>query len=266
MELFLLFTLIFVFGTAVGSFLNVIVDRYDGEESVIKGRSHCDHCKKPLQAYDLIPLASYIFLGGRCRYCKKKLSLYYPAIELLTGLSYVVVFAAVGGLGALGSTVNFADLLYYLLTISVLIVIFFADLKYGMIPFKAVLVGVLATLGWYLVYPSTNITYTNYLISAVSSFAGFLLIFVITRGKGIGFGDVVYVFFMGLLLGYPKIILGFYIAFLSGAAISLVLIGLKIKKLKGDTIPFGPFLVAGTIVSLFWGDLIINKITAYLLP
>lgn len=266
MELFLLFTLIFVFGTAIGSFLNVIVDRNVSEESVIKGRSHCDHCKKPLQAYDLIPLASYIFLGGRCRYCKKKLNFYYPAIELLTGLSFVVVLAAVGGLGALGNIGNLASLLYYLLTVSVLIVIFFADLKYGIIPFKAVLVGVLATLVWYLMYPSTNAFYINYLISALGSFTAFLIIFLLTKGKGIGFGDVVYVFFMGLLLGYPKIILGFYIAFLSGAVISLVLIGLKLKKLRGDTIPFGPFLVAGTAIGLFWGDMIVRGITAYLLP
>lgn len=266
MELFLLFILIFVFGTAVGSFLNVIVDRNDSEESVIKGRSRCDYCKKPLQASDLIPLASYIFLGGRCRYCKKKLNLYYPTIELLTGLSFVVVFVVVDGLGALGSIVELAGILYYLLTMSVLIVIFFADLKYGIIPFKAVLVGVLATLGWHLAYPSANVYYINYLISAVSSFAAFLFIFLATRGRGIGFGDVVYVFFMGLLLGFPKIILGFYIAFLSGAIISLILIALKLKKLRGDTIPFGPFLVIGTIVSLFWGNLLIDRITAYLLP
>jgi leader peptidase (prepilin peptidase) / N-methyltransferase len=265
MEIFLLFILIFVFGTTVGSFLNVIVDRNDSKESIITGRSRCDYCKELLQAYDLIPLASYIFLGGRCRYCKKKLNLYYPTIELLTGLSFVVVFVVVGE-GSLGSIVEFVGIIYYLLIISVLIVIFFADLKYGIIPFKAVLVGVLATLGWYLAYPSTNITYTNYLISAVSSFAAFLLIFLATRGKGIGFGDVVYVFFMGLLLGFPKIILGFYVAFLSGAIISLVLIALKLKKLRGDSIPFGPFLVTGTIVSLFWGNLLIDRITAYLLP
>jgi prepilin signal peptidase PulO-like enzyme (type II secretory pathway) len=96
-------------------------------------------------------------------------------------------------------------------------------------------------------------------------FLFFLLLFILTKGRGLGFGDVVYVFLMGLLLGFPKIILGLYIAFLSGAVISLILVIQRRKNLKGGTITFGPFLVGGTIISMLWGNTIIDKVMLYFL-
>lgn len=259
--------IVFLLGLAVGSFLNVIVDRTEDGEDPIKGRSHCDNCKKKLSALDLVPLLSFLFLKGKCRYCRKKLSLYYPVIELTTAILFVISFFWIFGRFTLGSAdiMQTISLVILLIIISALVVIFFTDMKYGLIPFKAVLIGILAVIAWNMFFSTTDFTIINYLLSAFGSFVAFLLLFLVTRGKGIGFGDVVYVFLMGLLLGYPNIILGFYIAFISGALISLILIGAKKKKLKGSTIPFGPFLVLGTIVCLFWGESLVGKILTYLL-
>lgn len=265
MEAILLFLAFFYFGAAVGSFLNVVIDRGNSGESITFGRSHCDYCKKPLKVSDLLPVISFVSLRGKCRYCNRKLSYYYPLLEVVTGLSFVVALGAVMQFGSLGSVYPLASVLYYFLITSALIVIFFTDLKFGVIPVKTVILGVLITLGWHIFFSTGAAPLQNYLYSGIFSFLSLLCLFLITRGKGIGFGDVIYVFLMGLILGFPKIILGFYIAFISGAIISLVLIALKIKKFRGDTIPFGPFLVAGTFISLFWGEILIAVIMAYLL-
>lgn len=265
MEL-LFFLFVFFIGTIIGSFLTVVVDRLPKNESIIQGRSHCDHCRRTLTAIDLIPLVSYVSLGGKCRYCKHKLSYFYPLIESITGLLFVVVaYILVGTNGAL-----FLDdirygvaALYFLLIVCSLILIFFIDLRYGLIPFKIVLFALFVTFLWYAF--SLPSGYLNPFLSGLGAFAFFLVLFLITKGKGMGFGDVTYVFFMGFVLGFPKIILALYIAFLTGAAVSVVLLILKQKKLHGGTVPFGPFLVLGTFISLFWGQPLLDFVIGYLL-
>lgn len=254
---------LFILGSAVGSFLNVLVDRSETGESPFEGRSRCDFCKHKLSWYDLIPLISFVALNGKCRYCSKKLSAYYPVVELTAGVLFVLIlFMQTGIMNQESGIMDFTSLTYHLLIISVLIVIFFTDLKYGIIPFSAVAFGVLVSLAYVLL--NTYYLLPNLLLSGLGAFLAFLLLFLATRGRGMGFGDVVYVFLMGIILGFPKIIPGLYVAFITGAIVSLLLIALKKKKLKGDTIPFGPFLVAGTIISLFWGDTLIALILSYL--
>jgi leader peptidase (prepilin peptidase) / N-methyltransferase len=153
------------------------------------------------------------------------------------------------------------EFLFYLFIISNLVSIFFIDLKHGIIPFSLVLSGVLVTF-LYLIL--NNLYFIPNILSAFGAFLFFLLLFLVTRGRGMGFGDVVYVFFMGLLLGFPQIVVGLYLAFVSGAVISLLLVWLRLKKLKGGIIPFGPFLVFGTIVALFLGNNIIDFAMTYL--
>ncbi|MBU3978097.1 hypothetical protein KKE68_00150 [Patescibacteria group bacterium] len=154
-------------------------------------------------------------------------------------------------------------------------------MKYGIIPFKIIVFAlVIITLKYLLLgficfngiaslvasgdfLAMTNCLPLNYFLSGMGVFAGFLLLFLFTRGRGIGFGDVVFGFFMGYVLGFPKIVLGVYISFLTGAFISLILIMARKKKFKGGVIPFGPFLVSGTVISLFWGEIIINKFLLY---
>lgn len=266
---FLFFTLIFLLGLFVGSFLNVVVDRTAAGKSFVKGRSYCDYCKKTLKWKDLFPLISYAMQNGKCKYCHHKLSIYYPITELITGISFAYIIYFVFGFNIINSSIDFTAIAitFYLLYItSVLIIIFFIDLKYGIIPFKLVAVTTFIIFLWHILYPGFEIsTLLNYFLSAVVASAGFLLLFLITKGRGMGFGDVIYAFMMGAILGFPKIILGLYIAFLSGALISSILILLNKKKMKGGTISFGPFLVTGTLISLFWGEIIINKIFIYLL-
>lgn len=261
----ILFT--FVVGAAVGSFLNVIVDRAQDEESPFKGRSHCDNCKKNLALLDLVPVFSYLFLRGRCRYCGKKLSIYYPLVEIVTGLIFVssTLWFLLYTLSGNDIYTTIISLIVLWILSSVLIVIFFADMKYGIIPFNAVILGVIVTLIFHIFSPLFDTSLINYFISALVAFACFLGLYFLTKRKGIGLGDVVYVFLMGLILGYPRIIVGFYIAFLSGALISVILIFLKKKKIKGGTISFGPFLVAGTYISMLFGNNIIDTVLAYLL-
>jgi prepilin signal peptidase PulO-like enzyme (type II secretory pathway) len=268
----------FVFGTAVGSFLGVVVDRVLGEESIWKGRSHCDHCRHKLAWNDLIPVVSYFLLKQKCRYCHEKLNWFYPTIELLTGLSFTLAAYAVFQ-GSILQVYNLNYLLllgYYFAVIASFLTIFFTDLKYGIIPFKVVFFATAVTLIWYLTLPAlyflpveivslgiqTNVL--NALLSALGSFGLFFALFYLTKGRGMGFGDVVFAFLMGLVLGFPKVGLALYLAFITGAIVSLILVAAHLKKLKGGTIPFGPFLVFGTIVSLLFGNYLITLITHYL--
>ena len=273
--IFLFFT-----GAALGSFLNVIIDRMPRRESFLTGRSHCEHCRHKLFWYDLIPLFSYVALNGQCRYCKKHLSLYYPIIETVAGLAFVLLFALVYGqdfIYLMGDMSLLSVALYLWVVLAALIVIFFVDLKYGIIPFSTVTFLFLLSVLWFFISPTLHVSspdiasiihtesFLNHLFSALGAFASFLFLFLITRGRGLGFGDVVYVFLMGFLLGFPKIVIGLYIAFLSGAIISFVLVLLGRKRFSGGTIPFGPFLVSGTIISLLWGDRIMDAVMVFLL-
>ncbi len=282
-----IFTL-FITGICVGSFLNVLVDRLPRGESIgfwtsqndKEKRSHCEHCKHTLAWYDLVPLLSFIFLRGKCRYCKVSLSLYYPIIEVITGILFVLaVFLLSHGvileraLRPIGSWDSIASLQndmaiyiivisYYLYLVSSLIVIFFVDLKNGIIPDKILVPAIVITF----LFQLYAIRYTLYasLLSALGVFLLFLFLHLATRGRGMGFGDVKYVILMGLVLGFPGIVVGMYIAFLTGAAVSLILIAWHKKKLHGSTIPFGPFLVFGTIVAMFWGTVLLRQFLPFL--
>lgn len=275
---FLFYILIFILGSAVGSFLGVVVDRISSNESIWKGRSHCDHCRHTLHPLDLIPLVSFFFLGRKCRYCHKQLSWFYPLIEMSTGFCYIAAFYLVSQqIFVFGQTYAFLLLLYYFVLIGALLAIFFTDLKYGIIPFKVVAFALAVVILWDLVplflrlspvviqQSSTQINILNIFASALGAGSFFFLLFVITKGRGMGFGDVVYAFLMGFILGFPRVILGLYLSFVTGAIVSLLLVAFKKKKLKGGTIPFGPFLVFGTIVSLLFGNTIIDYLLHYLL-
>lgn len=258
--------LIFLIGLSVGSFLNVIIDRLPRGESIgfwtsqnDRRRSHCESCKKTLAWYDLIPILSFVFLGGKCRYCQSSLSLQYPVVELLTGAFFVGV---IGVIGEIKGVREIWDVLYYLFIISSLIVVFFIDLKHGIIPDKLVFPAIFITL-LYQLYAIRYLLYANFL-SAFGAFLFFLILFLVTRGRGMGFGDVKLAFLMGLILGFPQIIVALYTAFLTGALTGIILVLCKVKKFRGATIPFGPFLVLGTIIALFWGEFILQKVVLVL--
>ncbi len=242
MELF-----IFIFGLCVGSFLNVLADRLPKGEQVLRGRSRCDFCKKKLRWFELIPLLSFFLQQGRCRRCRKKLSVQYPVVEFITGLAFVLLWYHARS--------NLSILLSYYLTFSSLLVIFVSDLKYQIIPDNMVIAGFIGILlqGQALMGPKGLALW----LSGIGAAFFFLLIFGITKGKSMGFGDVKLAFLLGLFLGYPKIIVAFYSAFLTGALTGVILI-LKGKKSFKSKIAFGPFLIAGTLVAVIWSEPILR--------
>lgn len=253
--------IIFLLGLTVGSFLNVLIDRLPREESVAKGRSYCEHCKKPLLWYDLIPLVSFVLLKGKCRYCHSPISLYYPTVELVTGVMFVLIFDHLRDVPhenikyQISNIKYVVSLIYYLFITSSLIVIFFADLKYGIIPDKIVFSSILVSIVYLFINHKSLII--NHLVSALMSFLFFLILYIVTKRKGMGFGDVKLVFLLGIFLGWPYIIIALYFAFLTGAVVGCILVLWRKKKLTGGTVPFGPFLVLGAIIALFWGPVLL---------
>ena len=265
-------------GLAIGSFLNVLIDRLPAEET-ITGRSHCDYCKKDLAWYDLLPILSYAYLGARCRYCGKKLSFFYPMVEIITGVMFVFAFSSFNLRGFPPSTslginlilnrgsnvgeyflrlhTNFLTILAILGIISCAIVIFFSDLKYQLIP-DSIQISLFAFSFLFLI--TKGVTPKVFLDQVVAAFVvmlPILLLFFATKGKGMGFGDVKLAFNMGFLLGIFNGLIGLYIGFITGAAIGIILIIFRKRKLKSK-IAFGPFLVLGLITMLFFENAIVQ--------
>ncbi len=244
---------LFVLGCAVGSFLNVLADRLPRDKSIL-GRSRCDFCRRKLEPIDLIPVASFLFLRGRCRRCGRKLSWFYPAVEVLTGLAFVVTW-----LYAPASTPLLKAL--YIVMVSILIAIFFADLKSQIIPdqlqialFICALIILLGQLG---VQPLIEVEPLKVLgqrvLAGAAVASAILALFLATRGRGMGFGDVKLAFTFGFFGGILKGLVALYIGFVTGAVAGIFLIFLGRKKLKSK-IAFGPFMVLGFLSTVFWWD------------
>lgn len=251
-----LIVIIFLFtvGLVVGSFLNVLIYRLPHNLPIL-GRSFCPHCKKKIAWHDNIPLISFILLKGRCRKCRSPIGWQYPTVELVTGVLFVLVFLFLPSESIKYQVFSIKYLFslgYYLLIISSLAAIFFTDLKHGIIPDR--IIYPTATILFLYLILSTKYLIPNHFLSALGAFLFFLFLFFITRGRGMGFGDVKLAFLMGLFLGFPNIIVALYVAFLTGAAVSLILVLWGKKKLSGGTVPFGPFLVFATLLAFFAGE------------
>lgn len=238
---------LFAFGCCIGSFLNVVIDRIPHKISIVKGRSYCDRCHHTLVWYDLIPVLSFLFLQRRCRYCHTLLSWQYPLVEIATGILFVLSYLLMG--------ISFEKIGLQFVIVICIFSAFFAlslmDMKYGILSDKLLLFSLIFSMILLFFQPSSLFPH---IITAFVSFGVFFLLFFFTKGKGIGFGDVKLSFVMGLLLGYPSIILAYYLAFLTGGLIALILVLAKKKKLVGGTIAFGPFLLLGTYISWYFGN------------
>jgi len=246
MELFFLFIL----GLAIGSFLNVLIDRLPQGRSIF-GRSQCDFCKKELESKDLIPVISYLILKGRCRYCRKKLSIQYPLVEFLTGLLFVLSWLYL-------PISDYAIKIVYLGIISSLLVIFIADWKYHIIPDQIqIIVLVLSTIIIYLTGLFTPFSFIIRLRDGLIVMLPILGLYLVTKGKGMGFGDVKLAFVIGFFLQIIAGLFAIYFAFVSGAIFGGFLIFLKRKKFK-DSIAFGPFLALGFALMIFFGKPILE--------
>lgn len=265
---YLLLFFFFAVGLVIGSFLNCLIYRTRVGQSFFKGRSYCPKCKHGLSWFDLIPVLSYLQLAGKCRYCRKPISRQYPLVELAVG----ILFAAAAAIMepsivffASFSLFNLFSLFYYWFIISVLTVIFVYDFLYYIIPDEAVFLAILATAAFhssrffYEFFLTSNANFEliiNPFLASVFAFSFFLTVFLVSSGKWMGFGDVKYAALMGLILGFPDIAVGLFLSFFLGAIIGLSMIALKRKEISSE-IPFGPFLVSGTIAALFFGKDII---------
>lgn len=281
------YSLMFIIGSIIGSFLKVVADRIVLNKPIFLSRSECFFCNKKLKPINLIPIVSFLFLRGKCFNCKKNISILYPISEIITGSLFLytaIYFNIINNI----NIINFIKFLYVLVIISFFVIMIFSDLSYYIIPNKIVYIAIsisflfltfflfyqinylfnqinASVLGKYLIqtgYLKIQImellkSYFGTIISSLIIFLFFLLLVIITNGKGMGGGDVKLAFLIGLFNEFPYNVLAIFLGFVFGSIISLILLALKLKTIK-DIIPFGPFLVLGSIVALFYGRQILN--------
>ncbi len=247
------FFLVFVFGLCIGSFLNVVIYRLKTEESVLLTRSHCPHCGHELSFWDLIPLFSFLFLKGRCRYCKKKISWRYPLVEFTSGVLLLLVF--------LFFYPNLVSFFYYSFLVFSLLVIFVYDLRHFLIPDKVLLPAVFIVFLFHALQflrgASEMEDLFTFLLSGLGASFFFFSFYFFSKGKAMGFGDVKLAFLLGLFLGWPLIVPALFLTFILGGIVAGFLLFFTEKGWKSK-VPFGPFLAVGGVLSLFWGEFLIH--------
>jgi len=262
----LIIIFIFIFGLLIGSFLNVVIYRLRAGGSVIKGRSYCPQCKKTLHFFDLLPLFSFFIQRGHCRYCQQKISWQYPLVELTTALLFLIVYHKF----LLSYTLPYDKLLitnYQLLFTNLiliigywvftcfLIIIFAYDFKHYLIADKVVIPG--AILAFLFSFINPEVDWWASLIGATLISGFFALLIFITKGKGMGWGDVKLGLLVGALLGWQVSLLALLIAFVSGSLVGIILIIAK-KKRWHSPVPFGTFLTVSAFICMLWGEKIIR--------
>lgn len=262
--MFFVFLFIFFLGLFVGSFLNVVLYRLPKRETVVFKPSYCPSCKHKLTPIELVPIFSYLIQRGKCRNCQKAISWQYPLVEATTGVLFLLAFWFwVGNYSSEGYAVF--SLLYLFAISSILLLVFTFDAKYGIIPDSLVIIGSIIVLIYRLIVVFTGYSSLSFwqetvlmpLIVGLLTALFFWSIIIVTRGRGMGFGDVKLGFLLGFLVSYPDIFLLLFLAFVLGAIFSIALISFSKKKLS-DTIPFGPFLVLGAYAAWFYGSKIID--------
>jgi len=242
--------LIFILGLIVGSFSNVCIYRIPKNESIVYPASHCPKCHSLIKPVDNIPLLSYILLKGRCRNCKSKISIQYPIVEFLTGLTYLIIYLIYG--------LSIQSLIYIILS-SALIIIAFIDLNEQIVPDVISLPGIV--IGFIL---SFFVPYISFINSGLGVIVGGGTILIIGLGgsaifkkEAMGGGDVKLAAMIGAFLGWKYIIISLFLGFFIGALAGIILILSKIRS-REDTVPFGPFIVLGSFITLLWGEKIIS--------
>lgn len=237
--------MVFVAGTVVGSFLNVVILRTRAKTSVADGRSKCMGCQTALSPRDLVPVLSFCALRGKCRSCKVPISIQYPLVELSAGVLFVLAFLN-DGLG-----LSFVRDITF---VSTLIVIFVFDLRYMEIPDRftvpAMAFALLANL--YL-----GFAWSSLVLGAIAAGGFFLMQYVLSKGKWIGGGDIRLGVLMGLMLGLPSTVAALFVAYVVGAVYAGWLLATKRASAESQ-VPFGTFLAVATVVVMLVGDQIVG--------
>ena len=252
---------VFVFGAVIGSFLNVVILRLNTGQSIISGKSKCFSCAKKLKWYELVPLASFFALRGKCSACRSKISWQYPIVEMITGVLFLLIFnySAEGGPAFGGQSI--LNIVYLWVIFSIIIVIAVYDYYHQIIPNLAVWIfNLLALVGLFF---ATEGGFENFdfngLFAGFVLFAFFALLWLVSRGRWMGFSDAKLALGIGWLLGMTKGITAITLAFWIGAIVGVALIYLSKNKYGiKSAIAFGPFMILGTIISFFLGEKIIG--------
>ena len=242
-------------GLAVGSFLNLCIDRLPNDKSIVKPRSHCDNCNTTLKAADLVPILSYLWLRGRCRYCGARIPLRNLLVEIACG----AIFAALAWHYGLHQELAFA-----VVYAGLFIVIFVIDLEQGLVLNSLIVAGAVLAFAfsffqggfeefWPRVGPGITL---SALLGGALGFGIMLLPYLISRG-GMGAGDVKLAGFIGLVVGFPQVLAALLVGIVAGGIVAILLLVFKLRKRK-EAIPFGPFIAVGAMVALVWGNQIID--------
>jgi leader peptidase (prepilin peptidase) / N-methyltransferase len=254
MEIYLT-VILAIMGAAFGSFVNVVVDRLPEGRSLLTPPSHCDACHRRLSALDLVPIFSYLFLRGRCRYCGASIPVQVLLVELGCAVWTAFLFWHIGLSWDLAIII-----MYSYLYIAIALI----DLRHQLILNKMVFPMLLVALAISPFFiknelPHPNIVSwgaVNALIGAAVGFVILLLPALISRG-GMGFGDVKMAALIGLTTGFPEVLVAILGGIILGGLVAIVLLVFKIKKRK-EVIPFGPFLSLASIITLVWGNQIFD--------
>ena len=277
--------ILFIIGLALGSFLNVAALRYrDGaglfSGKRLGGRSHCPHCGAALAWHELLPLISFFVQRGHCRHCGAAISWQYPFVEIVGGLIFLIpvffyYFFEISRHATMGDLLVWYYWLAAAWVLAGLLMLLLAviDWRTYTIPDETsagiALLGLLIAalkwhyhdlIGWQVSFLKEYALmgdfgfgiFTGHLIAAFAGIIFFGGVYLVTGGRGIGFGDVKLAGALGLLLGWPDALLAFALAFIAGALVSLALLALGRKTMK-ESIPFGPFLIAGTFLTMLFG-------------
>ena len=276
----LVWLILFILGIAIGSFLNVVSLRYEPGQKlmdfkIIGGRSHCPYCGKILSWYELVPLFSFLIQKGKCRNCEHKLSWQYPLVELLSGLIFVFVPLVAS---------YWPLVIIWLLIFILFLLLSIIDFRHYIIPnsinlslaiLGMVLMGIyifqsnnltiqqfnnFSFLGHYSLlfdFPFLSFIWLNHFFAAFIAMAFVAAIIILSRGRGMGWGDFKLVGALGLIFGWPDILMLLFLSFIVGSVAVLPLLIKKQKTMK-DVVPFGPFLIIAVSLTFFFGHQIID--------
>lgn len=254
------YIIIFFYGLFIGSFLNVVIFRVPKKESLTKVRSHCMSCGYQLKWYDLFPLFSWLFLGGKCRKCKEPISPQYPIVEAANGFLYIFLFMSAYGLNAYDMFENFRfETILYCLMGSALIALSVIDFRTYEIPVGFnIFIGALGVINLVyrlIAFGAEDSDWSTYVIGLFAVSLVTFLLFVLSKGRAIGGGDVKLMAAAGLLIGWKLIILAFLLGCILGSVIHII--RMKVSNAE-HVLAMGPYLSAGIMLAVLFGNQILD--------